>query len=344
MVAARHDPSGPAARGLAACVGEPGIQARLICGAAGLEPPPGIRIFQPHADGSFLAEAEPGFDATDHSQRDADLLRRLGDWLAEAPPDIVHLHDLAPFGMELIGLLRRRVPMARILLSLTPGLAGRLGITGPPRGFLHAAPLRRFLAETTLLLPCPSLIPAALAFGLDPARLLVHAALPPAVPESPLPPLGRFLVIACAARNAADHALLEATAGLLARFPHAPLLRLAADPDLASAHLLLLPDAQGADPEGLGTLALALRRPVICAGEGPLARQVRPGRDGWHAPMNATALASLLLDLAEAPGSVAAMAETLLPPPSPAEGAAALIALYREVAADPARIALPLRV
>ena len=125
VVAARHDLDGPAARIMAACAADAGaedrgFEARLLCGAAGLEPPPGIRIFQPFPDGSFLAEAELGYDANDHSQHDADLLRRLSAWLADWPPDLVHLHDLAPFGMELIGLIRRQWPAARILLSLSP--------------------------------------------------------------------------------------------------------------------------------------------------------------------------------------------------------------------------------
>lgn len=344
VLAARHDRGGPAGRILAACADTRGLESRLVCGAGGLEPPPGIRIFQPFADGAFLAEAEPGFDATDHSQHDADLLRRLADWLADWPPDLVHLHDLAPFGMEFIGLIRRVVPTARILLSLTPELAGRLGITGPPRGFLHAAPLRRFLAEATLLLPCASLIPPALEFGLDPARLLVHAPLWRALAESPPPPLGRFLVVACFPQNEMERGLLAATAALLAHSPEVRLLEMEGDPTLASAHLLLLPDAGGADTEGLAMSALALRRPVICAAQGPLASQIQAGRDGWHCPMNATALAHLLLDLAAAPDQVAVMAKAVLPPPSPAEAAVALVALYRDMAADPARIAPPMRV
>ncbi len=350
-MAARHDPAAPAARILAAArgassgasSGEPGIEARLLCGAAGRQPPPGTRIFQPFADGSFLAEAEPGHDANELSQSDADLLRRLGQWLSDWPPGLVHLHDLSPFGMEFIGLVRRLCPEARLLLSLTPELAGRLGITGLARGFLHQAPLRRFLAETLLLLPCESLIPACVAFGLEPERLVVQPGLPPQAPSCPMPPTGRFLVVACCPGDAAQHALLAATAALLARFPEAPLLEIrppaeAADA-LAAAQLLLLPDAEGADPEGLARLALAMGRPVISAAQGPVAQLVQPGRDGWHAAMNPTALAHLLLDLAEAPGQVSAMAGRLQPPAAPA-----LFARYREWAADPARIAPPARI
>jgi hypothetical protein len=349
VVAARRDPEAAPLRIMAAAAEDPGLEARLLCGADGQAPPPGMRLFQPFPDGSFLAEAEPGFDATEHSQRDADLLRRLGAWLSDWAPQIVHLHDIAPFGLEFIGLIRRHLPAAPILLSLRPALAARLGLTGPARGFLEQAPLRRFLAEATLLLPCESLLPACLEFGLEPARLLVHPPLPRALPECPLPPLGRFLVVAAYPAHAAERALLTATEALLARFPGAPLLQIA-DPAaprhaaLEGAHLLLLPDPQGADPESLARLALALGRPVICAGHGPLARQVQPGRDGWHAPMNPTALADLLLGLAEAPQQVAAMAAAILPPPSPAEGAAALFALYREALADPARVAPPERI
>lgn len=354
MVASRRDPEAAPQRIIAAAAEDPSIEARLLCGADGLAAPPGMRIFQPFPDGSFLAEAEPGFDATENSQRDADLLRRLGAWLGDWAPQIVHLHDIAPFGLEFIGLIRRHLPETPILLSLRPKLAARLGLTGPARGFLEQAPLRRFLAETTLLLPCESLLPACLEFGLEAARLLVHPPLPRILPECPLPPLGRFLVIAAYPGNAAERALLTAAEALLARFPGAPLLQiadLAAPPGatprhapLEGAHLLLLPDPEGADAESLSRLALALGRPVICAGRGPLARQVQPGRDGWHCPMNPTALADLLLGLAEAPEQVAAMAEAILPPPSPAEGAAALFALYREALAHPARIAPPERI
>lgn len=348
VVDSRRDPEGDALRILTSVA--PGIEARLLCGADGAPPPPGMRIFQPYPDGSFLAEAEPGYDATHHSQRDPDMLRRLAAWLEAWPPHLVHLHDIAPFGLELIALLRRSRPEVPILLSLRPALAARLGITGAPRGFLEVAPLRRFLAETTLLLPCQSLAAPCLAFGLPRERLVVQPPLPAAQPASPLPPLGRFLVIAAYPRSAAEQTLLTATAALLARFPQAPLLQIgeadAMPPPraLEGAHLLLMPDAEGADPEGLARQALALGRPVICAGRGPLAGLVQPGRDGWHAPMNPTALADLLLNLAEAPRQVAAMAETLCPPPDPAEAAIALFARYRDWLADPTRIAPPERV
>ena len=377
VVAARRDTDGAAWRGFAACVADPSITAHLLCGAAGMPPPPGIRIFQPFPEACFLAEAEPGFNAGDFTQRDADLLRRLASLLEEMAPDIMHLHDLAPFGMELIALLRREHPRTRILLSLTPDLARRLGILEPlgaPSGdFLRMAPLRRFLAETTLLLPCESLLPACLAFGLDPARLLVHAPLPPAVTPVAMPPLGRFLVVAAFPEDEADAAMFVTASDLIAKIPAARGIRLelhggwegqealmaaashpgspiallpgdAPRPDiLAAAHLALLPHPEGADPEGLAQLALAQRRPVICAGQGPLAAQVQAGRDGWHIAMNGASLADLLLSLHEAPGAVAAMAEALLEPPSPEEAAAALVALYREAAADPARIAPPER-
>ena len=350
VVASRRDPEAASLRIIAAAAEDPTIEARLLCGADVLEPPPGMRIFQPYPDGTFLAEAERGYDATDHSQHDADLLRRLGAWLADWAPHVVHLHDIAPFGLEFIGLIRRILPEARILLSLQPELAARLGMTGVPRGFLEIAALRRFLAEATLLLPCESMIPACLEFGLAPGRLLVHAPLPRMLAPSPLPPLGRFLVVAAFPKNPAEQAPLAATSALLARFERAPLLQIceAGGPPrhvaLEAAHILLMPDPEGADAESLARLALALGRPVICAGRGPLAVQVQAGRDGWTGPMHPTALADLLLGLGEAPQQVAAMAETILPPPSPAEGAAALFALYREWLADPTRIAPPERV
>lgn len=332
MVAARHDPDAAPARLLAAAQAAD-LDARLLCGAAGQAPPPGTRLFQPFADGAFLAEAEPGHDAGELSQNDADLLRRLARWLGDWPPDIVHLHDLSPFGMEFIGLTRRTCPEARLLLSLTPELAGRLGITGPARGFIHQAPLRRFLAEATVLLPCASLIAPCLAFGLDPARLVVEPGLPPEVAPCPLPPTGRFLVVACFPADEAQRALLTATGGLMTGFPRAPILDIRTPSEAAAAlpgaHLALLPDAAGADPEGVGRLARAMGRPVLAAGQ---------------VEMNPTALAHLLLDLAEAPERVTALASALVPPPGPEEAAAALFARYREWAADPARIARPGRV
>ena len=349
VVTPRRDPEAAALRIMAAAAEDPMIEARLLCGADGMAPPPGVRIFQPHPDASFLAEAQPGFDAMDHSQCDAGLLRCLAAWLVDWAPQVVHLHDVAPFGLEFIGLVRRVLPQARILLSLPPELAARLGITGPPGDFLRRAMLRRYLAETTLLLPCESLRPACLEFGLPPARLEVRADMPSNLARSPLPPLGRFLVVMACPKSPAEHALLAATAALLAPFERAPLLHIR-PPDgppghaaLEAAHLLLMPDAEGADAEGLARLALAMGRPVISAPCGPLAAQLQPGRDGWTCPMNPTALADLLLSLDEAPQLVAAMAETIPPPPGPAEAAAALFALYRAWLADPARIAPPER-
>lgn len=328
MVAARHAPDAAPAR-LWAAARAAGLEARLLCGAAGHEAPPGVRLFQPFADGAVLAEAEPGHDAGELSQNDADLLRRLGRWLADWLPDIVHLHDLSPFGMEFLGLVRRTCPEARLLLSLTPELAGRIGILGAPRGFLHQAPLRRFLAEATLLLPCESLIAPCLAFGLDPARLVVEPGLPPEVAPSPLPPTGRFLVVAAFPADDAARALLEATAGLMAGLSPAPLLDIRAPEQAAAAlpgaHLALLP---GPDPEGVGRLARAMGRPVL----GP-----------EDVAMNPTALAHLLLDLAEAPERVTALAAAL-PPADPQAAAAALFARYRAWVADPTRIAPPRRV
>jgi hypothetical protein len=341
VVTDRHDPAAAPAR-LRAAATAAGLDARLLCGAAGHAPPPGTRLFQPFADGAVLAEAEPGHEPEELSQNDADLLRRLSQWLADWPPDIVHLHDLSPFGMEFLGLLRRTCPEARLLLSLSAGLAGRIGILGAPRSFLHQAPLRRFLAETTLLLPCASLVAPCLAFGLDPARLVVEPGLPPEASPVPLPPTGRFLMVACFPAHEAERALLAATAGLMAGVPRAPVLDIRAPEEAAAAlpgaHLALLPDAAGADPAGLARLSLGLGRPVITAG--PIAA----GRDGWQVPMTPAALAHLLLDLAEAPERVTAMAESLVPPPGPAEAAAMLFARYREWVADPARIAPPARI
>ena len=359
VVAPQRDPQSAAWRLLT--MAEPLLSVRVLCGAAGLEPPPGRRIFQPFEEESFLAEAEPGFDGTQLSQGDGDLLAHLADFLRDGAPEIVHLYDLAPFGVEFIGLIRRVLPQVPILVTLSRDLAARLGITGPPRGYLHAAPLRRFLAETTLLLPCESMMPACLAFGLDPARLLVRPPLLPRMATSPLPPLGRFLVIACFAETPADAALLAATAELLAaasppgnglrletpsletpslKTPSlkTPSLETQGPERLAGAHLMLLPHA---DPYALAPLALVLGRPVICAAEGPVAERVKAGRDGWHIPMNPTALAHLLLDLYAAPDAVAAMAATLVPP---ADAGAALMALYRECVAEPARSAPPERI
>ena len=328
-----------------------GIEARLLCGAAGHPTPPGIRIFQPFAEPCFLADGERGFDPESFAQTDFDLLRRIARWLEDWRPQVVHLHDLAPFGMELIGLLRRLMPDVPLILTLTGGLAARLGMTGPPRGYLHAAPLRRFLAETTLLLPCESLRAPCMAFGLDPARLQAHAPLPvaPFLENCALPPLGRFLVVACFPGSMAEEVLLDQVAACLSHVPSLRLERHAPDAavsGLAGAHILLMTTPDGADPEGLAALALALGRPVICAAPGtrPPAPIVQPGRDGWRVAMNAATLADLLLGLHEAPGRVADMAGTILAPPRPAEAAASLVSLYRALCADPASIAPPVRV
>ncbi|MDB5413559.1 MAG: glycosyl transferase [Rubritepida sp.] len=359
-------------RAFAALREDHGSSADFLCGAGTLPPPPGVRIFQPFGPNEFLAET-PGFDGTDFTQHDTDLLRRLSLLLRRLEPEVVHLHDLAPFGVELIGLIRREHPATRILLSLGPDLGRRAAITAAPedtdltRRFLRATLLKRFLGEmAAILLPCESLRPACLAFGLDPAKLRTHASLPAPTEMTPPPPLGRFLVVAAFPGAVADPAIFATAATLLAgatlpagrqirlelhggwegqpaleraaALPGSPLALMPDGPRgkaLRAAHLALLPAPDGADPEGLSWEALGHRRPVICCPIGSLAERVQPGRDGLHIPMNGPALAELLLNLIEAPDQVAALQQSLLDPPSLAESESALLALYRELASAP---------
>jgi hypothetical protein len=311
----------------------------FLAGAGALRPPPGVRLFQPFGPAEFLAEAETGFDPTDFTQHDLNLLDRLGDQLRRLMPQVVHLHDLAPFGVELIALIRRECPGARIVVTLDAGLARRTGITGEPGDepedekvprFLRAALLRRFLRAATILLPNEALRAACEAFGLDPARLVVSPPLPPEV-EAADPPPSRHFLVAAAFPGPEDAAPLAAAAGLLAALPppdgrrlrievqgspDATLERAASQPGsplallgggMAAAHLVLLPSR---DPEPLAAMAAAHRRPTLCIGTG-------------------AALAEALMRLLESPGELAALQAALAPPPTGAEAGAALLSLYR---------------
>jgi hypothetical protein len=307
----------------------------FLAGAGALRPPPGVRLFQPFGPAEFLAEAETGFDPTDFTQHDLNLLDRLGDQLRRLAPQLVHLHDLAPFGVELVALIRRECPQARIVVTLDAELARRTGIMGEPEGdkvprFLRAALLRRFLREATILLPNEALRAACVAFGLDPARLVVSPPLPPEV-EAVDPPPSRHFLVAAAFPGPEDAAPLAAAAGLLAALPPPDGRRLrievqgnpdatleiaAAQPGsplallsggMAAAHLVLLPSR---DPEPLAALAAAQRRPAIPIGTG-------------------AALAEALMRLLESPGELAALQAALLPPLTGAEAGAALLSLYR---------------
>lgn len=313
----------------------------FLAGAGALPPPPGVRIFQPFGPAEFLADAEAGFDAADFTQHDLNLLDRLGGLLRRLAPQVVHLHDLAPFGVEFLALVRRECPQARIVVTLGPELARRAGITGAAEGaavprFLRAALLRRFLREAVILLPGAALRAPCEAFGLDPVRLVVSPPLPPEVAAADPPP-SRHALVAAGFPGPEDAAALAAAAGLLAALPppegrrlrielhggwdgDAALERAAARPlsplallpagspdAMAAAHLVLLPSR---DPEPLAALAAAHRRPAIRIGTG-------------------AALAEELMRLLEAPGELAALQAALAPPPTGAQAAAGLLSLYR---------------
>ncbi|WP_131550368.1 glycosyltransferase [Roseococcus sp. SYP-B2431] len=313
-------------------------EAWFLAGAGPSRPPPGVRIFQPFGPAEFLVEAEAGFGSMDLTQPDLHLLDRLGDLLRRLRPELVHLHDLAPFGVELFALLRRECPRARIVVTLDAGLAQRIGlVSGAPEEeeekvprFLAAALLRRFLREATVLLPNEGLRAACKGFGLDPARLVVSPPLPPEA-EAGEPPPSRHFLVAAAFPGPGDAASLAAAAGLLASLPPPEGRRLRIEvhggPDamlehaagqpgsplvlssagMAAAHLVLLPSR---DPEPVVAMAAAHRRPTLRIGSG-------------------AALAESLMRLLEAPGELAALQAALAPPASEAGAAAALLSLYR---------------
>lgn len=317
----------------------------FLAGAGGRPPPPGVRIFQPFSEAEFLAQAEAGFDAGDLTQHDLNLLDRLGDLLRRLAPQVVHLHDLAPFGVEFLALVRRCCPAARIVLSLGPQLAGRAGIAGEAEGapverFLRAALLRHALHGATILLPGEALRAPCADFGIDPARVMVEPPVPPEVTPSEPPPSRRFLV-AAGFPGPEDVPALATAAELLAGLPEpegrrlrielhggweagdalaqaasrlsSPLALLPAGAagDIVGAHLVLAPSR---DPGPIEMVAAAHGRPVLRIGTG-------------------TALAEELLRLLESPAELAALQAKLVPLPTDEAAAGELLRFYRELAA-----------
>lgn len=278
-------------------------EAWFLAGAGGLAAPPGVRIFQPFGPAEFLAEAEAGFHAADLTQHDLNLLHRLGELLRRLRPQLVHLHGLAPFGVEFLALARRECPQARIVLSLEAGLLDGEGEAVPR--FLRAALLRHALRGATILLPGERLRASCIAFGLDPARLLVEPLLPPEATPTDPPPSRRFLV-AAAFPGQEDMAALLAAAELLAALPPTEGRRLrielhgrevespfAPPSPIAGAHLVLAPSR---DPEAVEMAAAAHRRPALRIGTG-------------------AALAEALQRLLESPAELAALQAGVVPPP-----------------------------
>lgn len=316
-------------------------EAWFLAGAGDRPPPPGVRIFQPFGAAEFLAEAEAGFDAGDLTQHDLNLLDRLGELLRRLAPQVVHLHDLAPFGVEFLALVRRECPAARVVLSLGPELARRVGIAGEAEGepvprFLRAALLRHALRGVAIQVPSEALRGACVAFGLDPARLAVVPPLPLEATVTDPPPSARFLV-AAAFLKPGDAVPLATAAELLAALPppegrrlrielhggwegetlleqaaarpFSPLALLppAGAEAVAGAHLVLMP---AREPGEAAAVALAHGRPAIRIGTG-------------------AALAEELARLLESPEGLAALQDGLLPPPPEAQIAETLLGLYR---------------
>ncbi|EBU7498045.1 glycosyltransferase, partial [Salmonella enterica subsp. enterica serovar Typhi] len=58
-----------------------------------------------------------------HRAKDASSIERIADFLTKLAPDTVHLHHFFTFGMEIIPLIRRVLPEARIILTLHEFLA-----------------------------------------------------------------------------------------------------------------------------------------------------------------------------------------------------------------------------
>src|ERR1700712_1619081 len=98
----------------------PGIEAVFLAGtSAGQRPSsPGTAFQAAGATNELLLRTE-GFDSFFLSQIDLHgVMPALTDLLNELRPDIVHIHHLLTLGVEVIALIRRVAPQARIVMTL----------------------------------------------------------------------------------------------------------------------------------------------------------------------------------------------------------------------------------
>ncbi len=94
----------------------------------GCDPKPGagrdgVAITQPFDRSEFLYASQGQFDWLKFANRDPRLPREFSELLEVLRPDVVHLHHYSVFGVEILRLIRRCLPQARIVLTLHEFLA-----------------------------------------------------------------------------------------------------------------------------------------------------------------------------------------------------------------------------
>lgn len=103
--------------------GQPGIQAWFLAASGGkFSERLGVRIIQPFGPDDYVYVSH-GFDHFLHSNPDSEFPAEFMALLTELRPDVVHLHHYTNFGMEILHLIRRALPSARIVVTLHEFLA-----------------------------------------------------------------------------------------------------------------------------------------------------------------------------------------------------------------------------
>lgn len=84
-----------------------------------LDRPPGVSIFQPFGPHEFIITTH-GFDPFFGSNADTDFPENFETVLRRIEPDLVHFRDLGVIGIEAVGHVRRTLPSAGIVITLSP--------------------------------------------------------------------------------------------------------------------------------------------------------------------------------------------------------------------------------
>ncbi len=132
-------------------------------------------------------------------------------------------------------------------------------------------------------------------------------------------------------------AFREELAARLARAPqnvrlHGPYDNARVDALMRGMDAIVMPSVWWENAPVVIEEALRNRVPVLCSDIGGMAEAVREGLDGFHFSVGSgTELAALIRELAAEPQRLAALAQTMRTPPTPAEVAASHIALYERL-------------
>ena len=103
--------------------GRPGIRPFFLsCAPGKIEARDGVTFAQPF-DGESYVYAGRGFDHFIFSNPDPQFPLELSKLLQEIRPDVVHLHHYTNFGVEILLMIRRALPNARIVMTLHEYLA-----------------------------------------------------------------------------------------------------------------------------------------------------------------------------------------------------------------------------